>query len=107
MKIMLFLRAGSENRFTFSTSPLVAAAAIFLASFSLQVAPARNVILFIGDGMGLAHVKASRYYNGGALSFEGLPFQAQMTTYSANNAVTDSAAARQTLSHSPARRLVI
>jgi len=52
----------------------------------------KNVILFIGDGMGFEHVKAARYYNGAPLSFEGLPYQGEVTTYSANNAVTDSAA---------------
>ena len=51
-----------------------------------------NVILFIGDGMGFEHVKAARCYNGAPLSFESLPYQGQVTTYSANNAVTDSAA---------------
>lgn len=53
---------------------------------------AENVILFIGDGMGFEHVKAARCYNGASLSFEALPHQAQVTTYSANNSVTDSAA---------------
>lgn len=53
---------------------------------------AENVILFIGDGMGNDHIKAARCYNGAPLSFEGLPHQAQVTTHSANNSVTDSAA---------------
>jgi alkaline phosphatase len=53
---------------------------------------AENVILFIGDRMGNEHVKAARCYNGGPLSFEALPHQAQVTTHSANNSVTDSAA---------------
>ena len=73
----------------------------FLAAFFVIVLPApvslaaqpKNVILFIGDGMGFEHVKAARFYNGGNLSFENLPNQGQVTTYSANNAVTDSAAA--------------
>jgi alkaline phosphatase len=54
---------------------------------------AQNVILFIGDGMGYEQVKAARSYNGAALSFEAFPYQAQVTTSSANNSVTDSAAA--------------
>jgi len=56
----------------------------------------KNVLLFIGDGMGFEHVEATAMYAEGApgtLSFESLPFQAQMTTHSANSAVTDSAAA--------------
>lgn len=73
----------------------------FLAAFFVIVLPApvslaaqpKNVIFFIGDGMGFEHVEAARFYNGGNLSFENLPNQGQVTTYSANNAVTDSAAA--------------
>jgi alkaline phosphatase len=55
--------------------------------------PAHNVIYFIGDGMGPEQIKAARLYAGGALSFEGFPCQGRVRTYSANNAVTDSAAA--------------
>lgn len=61
-------------------------------SFSLSAAQPRNVILFIGDGMGFEQVKAAGCYSGAALSFESLPYRAQATTYSANSAITDSAA---------------
>jgi alkaline phosphatase len=56
----------------------------------------RNVILFIGDGMGFEHVKAAGMYaNGvdGSLSFEVFPYQGEMTTFSADSSITDSAAA--------------
>jgi alkaline phosphatase len=62
---------------------------------SVSAAP-KNIIVFIGDGMGPEHVRAAGYYyNGasGAFPFEGFPFQGYLTTYSADNAVTDSAAA--------------
>ncbi|MDC7685237.1 alkaline phosphatase [Asticcacaulis sp. BYS171W] len=61
---------------------------------------AKNVILFIGDGMGINSVTAGRIFAGqmkgkdGAsyvLSFEALPYTAFSKTYSANNLVTDSA----------------
>lgn len=58
--------------------------------------PAKNVIFFIGDGMGFEQVKAAGIYaNGeaGTLSFESLPYKGQVSTYSANEPVTDSAAA--------------
>ncbi len=58
---------------------------------------ATYVIVMIGDGMGPEQVEAARYYLGEPLSFEGLPYQAEMTTYSANNSVTDSAAAATTM----------
>ena len=59
-----------------------------------------NVILFIGDGMGFEQVKAAGMYahgSAGTLSFEALPYQAQVTTYSASSSVTDSAAAATAL----------
>ena len=59
-------------------------------------APPKNVIFMIGDGMGFEQVKAAgMYLNGaeGTLSFESLPFLAEMTTHSANSSITDSAAA--------------
>lgn len=57
--------------------------------------PPRNVILFIGDGMGFEHVKAARMYVGGeagGLSFEALPHRASMSTQEICGGVTDSAA---------------
>ena len=56
---------------------------------------AKNVIFIIGDGMGFEQVKAAGMYaNGkpGTLSFETMPYNGQVTTYAADNAVTDSAA---------------
>lgn len=58
------------------------------------VAP-RNVILFIGDGMGPEQVRAAgMYQNGsaGTLVMESFSYSTTVTTYSANSAVTDSAA---------------
>ena len=68
-----------------------------------QAAPplhARNVILFIGDGMGVSTLTAARIYQGqqngidgasNTLSFERFPNLALVRTYSADNLVTDSA----------------
>jgi alkaline phosphatase len=56
----------------------------------------RYVILMIGDGMGPEQVRAAGMYaNGqpGTLFFESLPYQGELTTYSANSAITDSGAA--------------
>lgn len=61
---------------------------------SSPVSPKR-IILFIGDGMGYEQIKAAGYYLHGApggLSFEQFPYQAEMTTFSADNPITDSAA---------------
>ncbi len=62
---------------------------------------AGDVILFIGDGMGAEHVKAAgMYLNGspGTLAFESFPHQAHVLTASADNDVTDSAAAATAMS---------
>ena len=66
------------------------------SSNTAKSAPPKNVIFFIGDGMGFEQVKAAGFYaNGqeGTLSFEYFPYQGQLTTYSADFEVTDSAAA--------------
>jgi alkaline phosphatase len=63
-------------------------------------APARNVILFIGDGMSLSTVTAARILEGqlaggsgeeNALSFERLPWVGLSKTYAVNAQVSDSA----------------
>jgi alkaline phosphatase len=62
--------------------------------------PARNVILFIGDGMGVSTVTAARILEGQLrggsgeehqLAFERLPHVALMKTYNTNQQVPDSA----------------
>ncbi len=53
----------------------------------------KNVIFFIGDGMGPEQVKGGNYYLGGSLSFELFFYKGELTTYSANASITDSAAA--------------
>ncbi|MFQ5424809.1 MAG: alkaline phosphatase [Phycisphaerae bacterium] len=75
---------------------LFAAATFALAPTPVAAAPPKNVILLIGDGMGFEEVRAAGMYEngvGGTLSFEALPRQAEVTTYSASAAITDSAAA--------------
>jgi len=61
---------------------------------------AKNVILFIGDGMGVSTLTASRIFEGqmrgesgeeNRLSFEEFPFSALSKTYSANQQTSDSA----------------
>jgi alkaline phosphatase len=62
--------------------------------------PARNVILFIGDGMGVSTVTAARIFDGQSkglsgeehvLSFERFPHIALVKTYNTNQQVPDSA----------------
>ena len=55
-------------------------------------ASVRNVILFVGDGMGPEHIRAASLYLGRPLVFETFPHRSSMATNSVNG-VTDSAAA--------------
>jgi alkaline phosphatase len=71
---------------------------------TLQLKPnegrARNVILFVGDGMGLSTVTAARIFDGqlrgdsgeeNTLAFEELPYMALAKTYNTDQQVPDSA----------------
>ena len=55
--------------------------------------PPKNVILMIGDGNGLAQISAARLANGGQLTLTNLRHVGLMNTTSADDPVTDSAAA--------------
>lgn len=66
-----------------------------LTSHPAPTGAAKNIILFIGDGMGFEQVKASGMYATGAsgtLSFEAFPFSGSIRTLNAEGGVTDSAA---------------
>jgi alkaline phosphatase len=68
---------------------------IFIAPF-LYAAQAKNVILFVGDGMGQAHVLAARVFAcgpEGRLNMERLEYFGYVTTYPNGSLITDSAAA--------------
>nr|CAD7434249.1 unnamed protein product [Timema monikensis] len=61
----------------------------------LNTGVARNVILFVGDGMGPNTVTATRIYKaqeGGKLAFEDFPHVGLLKTYTADKQVPDSAA---------------
>lgn len=56
-------------------------------------ASVRNVILFIGDGMGPNHVQVGRMLNGGTLRIDGIPWDGVGTLDTTSlDGVTDSAA---------------
>lgn len=72
---------------------LVAAVHVSFAATAFAAAGDRaaNVILFIGDGMGMEHVKAARYFKGEPLCFENFPHFALVDT-DCLSGLTDSAA---------------
>jgi len=52
----------------------------------------KNIILMIGDGMGLSQISAGMYANGNELELEKFPIIGLQKTYASDNLVTDSAA---------------
>lgn len=63
---------------------------------SAPIQEANNIILFIGDGMGAEHRKAARWAIAGVngkLSMDDMLANGLIQTYSADNVITDSAAA--------------
>lgn len=56
------------------------------------ITPPKNVILIIGDGMGLSQITAAMYRNGNTLNLEQFPIVGLQKSYAANNLITDSAA---------------
>lgn len=77
-----------------------AAAAVDARIAARGLKPAKNVILFIGDGMGISTITAARIYAGQSaggdgeshhLAMDDLPYSALSKTYSHNFQVSDSA----------------
>lgn len=60
--------------------------------------PARNVILMIGDGMGLSQITSAMYAQGTPLHIERMPVSGLMSVASASEKVTDSAASATAMS---------
>jgi len=66
------------------------------SQLSLAQSSIKNLIIVVGDGMGYEQVRAAgMYFNGreGTLNFESFPHKGDMSTASASDKVTDSAAA--------------
>lgn len=69
---------------------------VLLASSCFAGPAPKNIILLIGDGMGIGHVTAARCGGPGQegrLTIDSMPVTGFSITYSANSMVTDSAAA--------------
>lgn len=58
----------------------------------LKTGPPKNIILLIGDGMGLTQVTAGLYSNHNRLNLERFPVTGLIKTHSARHLITDSAA---------------
>ena len=105
--VVTILASGAGVEAATPTNPQAAAwyqAGAKAVSANQRVKPnerkAKNVILFVGDGMGVSTVTAARILEGqlrgksgeeNVLSFERLPYMALSKTYSANQQTSDSA----------------
>ncbi len=83
----LFVACPPAPRNTVSSGPAVTPP---LANASS--AQPRNIILMIGDGMGITQISAGLYMNGNKLNLERFPVIGLHKSYSGDNLVTDSAA---------------
>lgn len=102
--IAVFVLGACSDRAERSTVPVAldAVPASLRSRVQMQqhTGPAKNVIVFIGDGMGVSTVTAGRIYDGqqrgvdgesNRLHFEALPNTALIKTYNTNQQVPDSA----------------
>jgi alkaline phosphatase len=59
---------------------------------TVSFTPPKNIILMIGDGMGLTQITAGMYINGNKLNLEQFKYIGLHKSYASDNLVTDSAA---------------
>lgn len=81
--------------------PLIVGTVLFLVLFSFGNCSQsenypKNIILFIGDGMGVAHITAGKIARGN-LNLDRFAITGLVTTHSENELITDSAAAATAL----------
>ncbi|HAH87648.1 MAG TPA: alkaline phosphatase, partial [Armatimonadetes bacterium] len=73
---------------------------LFAASVVSAAETPKNVVLMIGDGMGVAHLSLTRISETGGrekLNIDSMPIGGFARTYSADSLITDSAAAATAL----------
>jgi len=84
-----------KSRFMKRCCFLAAALVVSVLIVAHASAAPKNVLLFIGDGMGIEAIKAGRYLQNGdtaPLSFETFPYSGWLTHHNVTGNVTDSAA---------------
>lgn len=77
---------------TFFKLAVISSIIITLTSAGSVRQKPRNLIIFIGDGMGLSHVYAAMTVTGNKMTFPAFPVTGFSITHSANSYSTDSAA---------------
>ncbi len=74
------------------STPELRSGALYPGTEFRDTSPPKNIILLIGDGMGLSQVTAGMYANGNKLNLERFPVTGLMKTQSSSHLITDSAA---------------
>ncbi len=64
----------------------------YISNDNITITNPKNIILMIGDGMGLSQISAAMYSNGGQLNIEEAKYIGLIKTNSASSIITDSAA---------------
>lgn len=89
LPLLLIIDEGCTPHNSPSSAPTIPTIDIPLAHPAQK---AHNVILMIGDGMGLSQISAGMYLNNNQLYLEQFPVIGLQKVYSADNLITDSAA---------------
>jgi alkaline phosphatase len=101
LKAMGLHKKQQEQNLNFARIPKIGILTLFVLLFSTcsvhnvafqEGKATKNVILLIGDGMGMSQISAALYSNRGKLNLEQCTHTGFMKTYSANDLITDSAA---------------
>ncbi len=74
------------------SSTVTAPPEIATADDTIKFTPPKNIILMIGDGMGITQITAGMYLNGNKLNLEQFKYIGLHKSYAADDLVTDSAA---------------
>ena len=96
------MKKSIKRIFAFSLAAITSVSASVFAvgcSDGIRSVSVKNIVLMIGDGMGKNHLKVTADYYQEGLNIQTLCYaEGEVTTYSANSDVTDSAAAATALS---------
>ena len=94
IKPLQHCRTGGASRAVIVATTIAAALGTLCATPALAAGEAKNIIFFLGDGMGPVTKTAARIYKygeAGALGMDTMPYTARIKTFSLDAQTTDSA----------------
>lgn len=96
--MVLGLIACSTNKNGSSQNSIPHVKSVQTASSVLDKPQCKNIILLIGDGMGLSQISAGMYANNNQTPLESFPVVGLQKTHASNHLITDSAASATAIS---------